>query len=114
MRRISPGRGLMVSCCGRRVMRISSTLEQRAMLTIPDISFGRRPTRRRWLQIGGLGALGLALPGLLRADEGGRRVPARSCVLFLLHGGPSQLDVWDMKPDAPAEVRGEFRPADPS
>src|SRR5207253_3563215 len=34
----------------------------------------------------------------------------RSCVLFVLHGGPSQLDVWDMKPAAPAEVRGEFQP----
>jgi hypothetical protein len=32
-------------------------------------------------------------------------------VLFLLHGGPSQLDIWDMKPEAPLEVRGEFRPA---
>jgi hypothetical protein len=31
-------------------------------------------------------------------------------VLFLLHGGPSQLDIWDLKPEAPAEVRGEFRP----
>src|SRR5262249_9242350 len=35
---------------------------------------------------------------------------ARSCVLFLLHGGPSQLDVWDLKPAAPVEVRGEFKP----
>src|SRR5262249_30689854 len=35
---------------------------------------------------------------------------ARSCVLFVLHGGPSQLDTWDLKPGAPAEVRGEFKP----
>ena len=81
------------------------------MILIPDIPFDARPTRRRWLRLGGLGALGLSLPGLLRAGEGGRSKPARSCVLFLLHGGPSQLDIWDMKPDAPAEVRGEFRPA---
>ena len=67
-------------------------------------------SRRRWLQVGGLGSLGLTLPALLQAGERSRR-PARSCVLFLLHGGPSQLDIWDMKPGAPAEVRGEFHPA---
>ena len=78
------------------------------MFLIPDPPAG--PTRRRWLQLGGLGALGLSLPRLLRADDRGRPGPVRSCVLFLLHGGPSQLDVWDLKPDAPAEVRGEFRP----
>jgi Protein of unknown function (DUF1501) len=68
-------------------------------------------TRRDWLRLGGLGAFGLSLPGLLRAaDLSGRTPAARSCVLFLLHGGPSQLDTWDMKPSAPLEVRGEFKP----
>jgi hypothetical protein len=62
------------------------------------------------MQLGGLGALGLSLPGLLRAGDRAPDAPTRSCVLFLLHGGPSQLDVWDMKPDAPLEVRGEFKP----
>ncbi len=81
------------------------------MLLIPDIPFGPTLTRRRWLRLGGLGALGLSLPRLLQAGEAGGPRQARSCVLFLLHGGPSQLDIWDMKPDAPAEVRGEFRPA---
>ena len=78
------------------------------MLLIPDSAFA--PTRRRLLQLGGLGAFGLSLPNLLRADDRRRQSPIRSCVLFLLHGGPSQLDIWDMKPDAPAEVRGEFQP----
>jgi hypothetical protein len=51
------------------------------------------------------------LPRLLRAETSGRPAPAaRACVLFLLHGGPSQLDTWDMKPAAPAEIRGEFKP----
>jgi Protein of unknown function (DUF1501) len=68
-------------------------------------------SRRDWLQLGGLGALGLSLPQLLRAADSSRSSPpVRSCVLFLLHGGPSQLDTWDMKPAAPPEVRGEFRP----
>ena len=71
-------------------------------------------SRRRWLQLGGLGALGLSLPRLLHAAERKPAAPARSCVLFLLHGGPSQLDIWDMKPSAPAEVRGEFRSASTS
>src|SRR5207245_6795147 len=52
-----------------------------------------------------------SLPRLLHAETQNRRRPlARSCVLFLLHGGPSQLDIWDMKPAAPAEIRGEFKP----
>ena len=71
----------------------------------------RDPNRREWLQLGALGTLGLSLPQLLQAETGGRSSsPIRSCVLFLLHGGPSQLDTWDMKPDAPVEIRGEFKP----
>jgi hypothetical protein len=67
-------------------------------------------TRRGALRLG-VGALGLSLPRLLRADAAPGRAPAaRSCVLFLLHGGPSQLDTWDLKPSAPPEVRGEFQP----
>src|SRR5437016_8274816 len=67
--------------------------------------------RRQWLQLGGLGAVGLSLPQLLRAEAvRSTSAPARSCVLFLLHSGPSQLDIWDLKPTAPAEVRGEFQP----
>src|SRR5687767_2999107 len=69
-----------------------------------------RPTtlpRRELLRLGACGALGLSLPRLLRADARAGAEPAvRSCVLFLLHGGPSQLDVWDLKPAAPAEIRG--------
>src|SRR5947207_2881287 len=89
--------------------RTKLRLGERSMLLIPDSPFDPAMTRRRWLQLGGLGMLGLTLPRLLQAGEG-RPTAARSCVLFLLHGGPSQLDIWDMKPEAPAEVRGEFRP----
>ncbi len=71
-------------------------------------------TRRRLLQVGGLG---LSLGGLWRAQEAqaaaGREAPAgriRACILIFYYGGPSHLDTFDMKPDAPAEVRGEFRP----
>jgi len=77
------------------------------MLRVPDSAC----TRRQWLRLGGLGAFGLSLPGLLRAAETSRKGPtAHSCVLFLLHGGPSQLDTWDLKPAAPENIRGEFKP----
>jgi len=71
------------------------------------------------VQIGGSLALGLDLPGLLRAAAssapaavaGGTLTPtADACIVIFLDGGPSHLDMWDMKPDAPAEIRGEFRP----
>ncbi len=70
-------------------------------------------TRRDLIQAGGLTALGLTLPAVLGraaspAAAGFGR--ARSCVLVYLFGGPSHIDLWDLKPDAPAEVRGEFRP----
>jgi hypothetical protein len=78
------------------------------MLHVPDHPTGRRPTRREWLQLGGLGLCGLTLPALLRAQPIAGK--SKSVVLFILHGGPSQLDIWDMKPDAPPEIRGEFKP----
>src|SRR4029079_14671458 len=56
-----------------------------------------------------------SLPHLLRAAALHDRATtprADSCVLIFLCGGPSQLDMWDLKPDAPAEIRGEFHPID--
>jgi hypothetical protein len=70
--------------------------------------------RRRLLQLGLLGPLGLSLSGLnrARAAPSERRLSgfgrARGCLLVFLNGGPSQLDLWDMKPDAPGDVRGEL------
>src|SRR5487761_1452544 len=73
--------------------------------------------RREVLRAGSLGLLGLALPDLLRgravqaADspigEGGGK--AKSCIILFLMGGPPQHSTWDPKPDAPPEVRGEFK-----
>src|SRR6266446_3573561 len=72
---------------------------------------GNRLSRRSWLRIGGLGWLGLSLPSLLRGESASNAKPvAKSIILFLLHGGPSQLDIWDMKPAVPPEIRGEFKP----
>jgi Protein of unknown function (DUF1501) len=73
-----------------------------------------RVRSRRWfLQTGLAGLAGLSLPGLLRcqAAAAGARTPARktAVILFWLSGGPSHLDMWDPKPDAPSEVRGPFQ-----
>jgi uncharacterized protein (DUF1501 family) len=68
-------------------------------------------SRRELLRVGGLGALGLTLPQLLQADQAkGAASKADACIVIYLNGGPSHLDMWDMKPSAPVEIRGEFRP----
>jgi hypothetical protein len=74
---------------------------------------GRGPSRRDFLHVGALSGLGLSLPQYVRAAAEGRVRPGhenRSCILIFNLGGPSQLDLWDMKPDAPAEIRGPFKP----
>jgi hypothetical protein len=69
-------------------------------------------SRRSILRWGSLGLVGLNLVDLLRANASAetKRRSARSCILFFLEGGPAHQDLWDMKPDAPAEIRGEFQP----
>src|SRR5213076_3072549 len=68
-------------------------------------------TRRQLVQGLGFGALGLGLPDVLRLQAvAAPRAPAKSCIVIWLFGGPSHIDTWDMKPDAPVEYRGEFRP----
>ncbi len=68
--------------------------------------------RRQFLKIGSLGCLGLTLPGLMRAEAAAPASERRqtSCILLWLQGGPSQIDTFDPKPDAPSEIRGPFRP----
>lgn len=70
--------------------------------------------RREFLRVGGLSLFSeLTVPRLLRAAEqasGSRSARAKSVILFNLLGGPSHMDMFDMKPNAPAEIRGEFRP----
>jgi hypothetical protein len=81
-----------------------------------------RISRRRLLEVGGLSIAGLSLADLLACRSAGALPSqpasaasrafgrAKSCIVVFLNGGPSQLDMWDMKPSAPAEVRGEFKP----
>jgi hypothetical protein len=68
-------------------------------------------SRRRMLQIGALGTLGLSLPAVLRAEaQSGLKVRAKSVIFLHQFGGVPQQDTFDMKPNAPAELRGEFKP----
>lgn len=70
-----------------------------------------RVSRRSFLQIGGLAMGGLSLPQLLRAEaEAGLRSSHKSVIMVFLSGGPPHQDMVDLKPDAPAEIRGEFKP----
>lgn len=85
------------------------------MLSIDSHSTRRssaRVARRELLRIGALVPIGLAAASLAQARSTEERPKAKACVFFFLFGGPSHIDLWDMKPGAPAEIRGEFRPID--
>ena len=71
-------------------------------------------TRRNLLEAGGAGLLGLNLPRLLQAEaqQTPTRARAKSVIFLFLFGGPSQLETFDMKPDAPSKIRGPFQPID--
>jgi hypothetical protein len=70
--------------------------------------------RRGLIKWGMIGAGGLTLPNLLRstavADSPAGNKQGNSVILLHMRGGPSQLETWDMKPEAPVEIRGEFKP----
>jgi hypothetical protein len=92
------------------------------MISLPggDMTLCEGITRREWLRAGGIPALGLMLPDLLslhaRAATSSqpRRGPgfgqAKSCIVVFLFGAPAHQDIWDLKPEAPSAVRGEFKP----
>jgi hypothetical protein len=71
-------------------------------------------TRRAALRVGGLGLLGLTLPGLLRAEDAAAitklKAKAKSVIFLFQFGGPSHVDMFDMKPDAPEGIRGPHKP----
>ena len=84
-----------------------------------DVVLGRRSagrcdgvSRRDVLRVGAVGALGLTLPAVLRAEAAGaaRTARAKSVLLIFLGGGLSHHDSFDPKPEAPAEVRGKYKP----
>src|SRR5437660_12431683 len=82
------------------------------VLRTPSAALCDGLSRREWLQVGGSSLLGLGLTSVLRAERvpAAQRGRAKSCIILFLAGGPSHLDMWDMKPAAPPEIRGEFKP----
>ncbi len=91
-------------------------LKDLPMLSIlqPSLPLCDGMSRRQWLRIGGLSALGMAMPGpwitASRAADASTFGRAKSCIVLFLLGGPPQHETWDPKPDAPQEVRGDLRP----
>jgi hypothetical protein len=85
------------------------------VLSCPDFRQLGMP-RRAMLRAGALALTGMSLPRLLLAQQFGQNPGvqsfgrAKSCILIFLWGGPSQLDTWDPKPNAPEDIRGPFRP----
>jgi hypothetical protein len=74
-------------------------------------------SRRDFLRIGALSVGGLTLADLLRLKARGAvhsRAAHKAVIMVYLPGGPSHIDMYDLKPDAPAEYRGEFRPSRPT
>ncbi len=68
-------------------------------------------SRRSFLSIGGLALGGLAMPQLLRAEQSiGMNGHGKGIIMIFLPGGPPHQDMWDIKVDAPSEIRGEFQP----
>jgi hypothetical protein len=73
-------------------------------------------TRREWLQAGYSGLIGLSLPALLARQAAGAEITsgkrAKSVILIFMTGAPSHIDTFDLKPDAPTEIRGTFQGID--
>ncbi len=68
-------------------------------------------SRRDFLHMGALSMLGLSMPEFMALQDQGQVRKDRdvNCIMLFLLGAPSQLDTWDMKPDAPEEIRGPFK-----
>lgn len=85
------------------------------MISLLAARGGDRVSRRQMLRLTSSDMVGLALPGWLGSGalaSPARKSAARNCIYIFLCGGPSQLDLWDPKPDAPEGIRGPFRPID--
>src|SRR3990172_2331254 len=93
------------------------------MLSIPgnELWLCDGPSRREFLRIGGAAMMGISLPQILALEARAKAEgatgqssasfgKAKSVIMLFLQGGPSHIDIWDPKPDAPSNIRGEFRP----
>jgi uncharacterized protein (DUF1501 family) len=97
-----------------KLEEVDMTMTPNIPIGCPDYRRSLRLNRRTFLQAGMLGMAGLSLPQLLaiqaKAAQNGASVDrTKSVIILWMRGGPSQHDMWDPKPDAPAEIRGEFK-----
>ena len=106
-------RKFLAEKCSRKVVREVLNDETKSC----DVALWKGVAEQGWLgaaipeEFGGLGLGGLTLPDLLRAEASrGVKNATKGVIVVLLPGGPSHLDMYDLKPDAPSEIRGEFRP----
>src|SRR5882672_3946042 len=82
-------------------------------MVTPSRTDCERFCRRDFLKVGTAGLLGLTLADVLRAEArrtASRKGKADSVILLWLGGGPATIDMWDLKPDAPENIRGDFKP----
>ncbi|MFT7639554.1 MAG: hypothetical protein ACI9G1_001290 [Pirellulaceae bacterium] len=74
------------------------------------------PSRRSFLQAGAAGLAGISLPNLMRMEANGAvdysKAKIKNCITLFLVGSPGHLDTWDMKPEAPEDIRGKYKPID--
>ncbi|MGE0758903.1 MAG: hypothetical protein AB7O38_17910, partial [Pirellulaceae bacterium] len=101
------------TCLVREEVGIASLWGYRAMLTIRGAQaagFCDGVSRRNFLRVGGLAFGGLSLPQLLAAEAQAGRPSHKALILIYLCGGPPHQDMFDLKVDAPQEVRGPFQP----
>src|SRR5262249_32605109 len=91
----------------------TATLVEVLAMIEPSLAGSRLIGRRPFLQAGTIGVLGLSMTGvaeLLASAPAGARAKPRAVIFLFLTGGPSQHDTFDMKPNGPAEFKGEFNP----
>ena len=96
-----------------KLLSILPHAEPRTVLTLSDNSDRLRGglSRRDVFTVGALGVSGLTMADVLRARAaGGETTSQKSIIMVYLPGGPSHIDTFDMKPEAPSEIRGEFKP----
>src|SRR5437660_476665 len=115
------GDGILVGSTPPSSLTWTGTIRGSSMLSITgrSVRLCDGITRREALRVGGLGFTGLMWSDWLRGravaasgrkPAGGQFGKARACILIFNYGGPSHIDTWDLKPDAPREIRGEFKP----
>src|SRR5690606_23843493 len=112
----SPWRGCRSRYCPWRRSAIMFSLQgsRKERSVMSDVSEAAEPgtsvSRRDFLAVGGLSVVGLSVAEQAALNRARERSGARSCILVVMSGGPSQLETFDPKPQAPRHIRGPLQP----